>query len=87
MSDAIYNEWAAESLVDRDDRLAWERQRAEDLALSVSPVSVREQVERWAAERAAVESQWPDGHEWRREALLAVAEKAAVLQTLREGNP
>lgn len=57
-------------LLDRDDEAAWresredyEAQRAEDLALDHRPVSNGEMRDRWARDRAAVESASAEAHE------------------------
>jgi hypothetical protein len=53
-----FNEWASEALTAADDeaewRAAWEQQRNCDLGLDVGWCSEREQIESWAADRAAV---------------------------------
>ena len=86
MGDDYADEWAAQALLAADEELAWQRSRNLDLGLEPGCVTTDAMQARWATDRAAVEAECPDGYEWRRMSLEAVAEKAAVLQTLREGN-
>jgi hypothetical protein len=65
MSDAR-SEWIAGRLTDRGDeaewRAAYEAQRVVDLGLDAGWVSVREQIESWAADRAAVMAEYEPRH-------------------------
>ena len=80
-------DWIAGRLLDRDDEAAWresradyEAQHAEDLALARRPVSTRQMVDRWTADRAAVEAASAEAHDamtaraWRRSYPLQVHE-------------
>ena len=78
-------DYIAGRLLDRDDEAAWresraeyEAQHAEDLALERRPVSTGQMVDRWTADRAAVEAASAEAHDaerprgWRRQYPLEI---------------
>jgi hypothetical protein len=69
VTDHARNEWASDALTAADDEAAWragyEAQRDVDLGLDVRAVSEREQIESWAADRAAVMAEYdPRDFRW-----------------------